>query len=125
MTFDFSAYLEVKEYVKNNVANPVKIIAVSKNHPEKSIKTANIENNIKLIIKLAFPFFNSLSFFTNLEKSPKLTNTMEKYANIVPKTVRKGEIFDFEITLSITINSLNEFSSEQRKLKRNHNIIST
>ena len=40
MTFDYSAYLEVKEYVKNNSVNPVKIIAVSKNHAEKSIKTA-------------------------------------------------------------------------------------
>ena len=66
------------------------------------------------MIKLAFPFFSSLSFFTNLEKSPKLTNTMEKYANIVPKTVRKGEIFDFEITLSITINSLNVFVTSKR-----------
>ena len=40
MTFDYSAYLEVKEYVKNNSIKPVKIIAVSKNHSEKSIKTA-------------------------------------------------------------------------------------
>ena len=43
-----------------------------------TIKIANIENNIKLRIKLVFPFFNSLSFLTNLEKSPKLTSKIEK-----------------------------------------------
>ena len=40
MTFDHAAYLEVKEYVRKNSVNPVKIIAVSKNHPKNSIKTA-------------------------------------------------------------------------------------
>ena len=40
MTFNHSAYLEVKEYVKNNAVKPVKIIAISKNHPEKSVKAA-------------------------------------------------------------------------------------
>ena len=43
-----------------------------------TIKIAKIENKIRLIIKLKFPFFNSLSFLTNLEKSPKLTIIIEK-----------------------------------------------
>ncbi len=43
-----------------------------------TINTANIEKRIRLRIKLRFPFFNSFSFFTNLEKSPKLTSTIEK-----------------------------------------------
>ena len=43
-----------------------------------TIKIANIENKIKLIIKLKFHFFNSLLFFTNREKSPKLTMTIAK-----------------------------------------------
>ena len=79
-----------------------------------TIKIAKIENKIRLIIKLKFPFFNSLSFLTNLEKSPKLTIIIEKYANIVPKTVRKGEMFDLEIILSNISNSLNELVTSKR-----------
>ena len=44
----------------------------------KTIKIDKKENKIKLIIKLKLPIFNSFSFFTYLEKSPKLTITTEK-----------------------------------------------
>ena len=48
------------------------------------------ENITKFKIKLKFPFFNSLSFFTYREKSPKLNMTIEKYAKTVPVTVKIG-----------------------------------
>ena len=47
------------------------------NHTE-SINTENKENIIRFKIKLKFPFFNSLSFLTYLEKSPKFRITIEK-----------------------------------------------
>ena len=52
-----------------------------------------LSNNIKLAIKLKLPFFKSSSLFTCREKSPKLIMIIEKYANIVPATVRIGAIF--------------------------------
>ena len=42
----------------------------------KTIRIARNENKIKLIIKLILPLFNSSSFLTYLEKSPKLTITI-------------------------------------------------
>ena len=50
------------------------------------------ENIIKFKIKLKLPFFKSLSLFTCREKSPKLIMIIEKYAKIVPATVRIGAI---------------------------------
>ena len=43
-----------------------------------TINKAKNEKIIKFKIKLKFPFFNSFSFFTYLEKSPKLKITIEK-----------------------------------------------
>ena len=57
-----------------------------------TIKTAKKENIIRFVIRLKFPFFNSLSSLTYREKSPKFTITTEKYAKIVPATVIKGRI---------------------------------
>ena len=76
----------------------VKILSISKNlwfkktSDPTTIKTAKNEKIIKFNIKLKFPFFNSFSFFTYLEKSPKLTIIIEKYAKIVPVTVNNGII---------------------------------
>ena len=44
----------------------------------KTIRIVRNENKIKLIIKLILPLFNSSSFLTYLEKSPKLTTIIEK-----------------------------------------------
>ena len=55
-----------------------------------TINNAKKENIIKLSIKLIFPFFNSLSFFTYREKSPKVKITIEKKAKVVPATVING-----------------------------------
>ena len=61
------------------------------------MNTEKKENIIKFKIKDKFPFFNSLSFFTYLEKSPKLIIKIEKYANIAPATVSKGaKLFIFK-----------------------------
>ena len=49
-----------------------------------TINTEKKEKITKLNNKLKFPILSSLSFFTYLEKSPKLTITIEKYAKIVP-----------------------------------------
>ena len=43
-----------------------------------TIKTENKEKIIKFKIKLKFPKFNSFSFLTYLEKSPKFNITIEK-----------------------------------------------
>ena len=43
-----------------------------------TIKTARNEKIIKFSNKLKFPFLSSVSFFTYLEKSPKLKITIEK-----------------------------------------------
>ena len=51
------------------------------------------ENIIKFNVILKFPFFNSLSFFTYREKSPKLKIIIEKYAKTAPYTVIKGAKF--------------------------------
>ena len=62
----------------------VKILSISENFwlrktsEPVTIKTDRIEKIIKFKIKLKFPFFNSLSFFTYLEKSPKLIIKIEK-----------------------------------------------
>ena len=45
---------------------------------------------IKFKSKLKFPFFKFFSSFTYLEKSPKLKIIIEKYAKIVPATVKSG-----------------------------------
>ena len=57
-----------------------------------TIKTENSENIIKFKIKLKLPLFSSLLSLTYLEKSPKLTIIIEKYAKIVPATVINGII---------------------------------
>ena len=44
----------------------------------KTIKTENKEKIIKFKIRVKLPIFNSFSFFTYLEKSPKFTITIEK-----------------------------------------------
>ena len=71
MTFNYSAYLEVKEYVKKNAVNPIKIIAISKNHSENSIKTA-ISYGVKIFgenkVQEAIRKFSSIKQkFTNIE----------------------------------------------------------
>lgn len=71
MTFDYSAYLEVKEYVEKNAKNPVKIIAISKNHSENSIKIA-ISYGVKIFgenkVQEAIRKFSSIKQkFTNIE----------------------------------------------------------
>ena len=76
----------------------VKILSMSVNFwfkkisEPKTIKTAKNEKIIKFKIRLKLPLFKSFSFFTYLEKSPKLTIIIEKYANIVPVTVNRGAI---------------------------------
>ena len=50
----------------------------------KTINTEKKEKITKFNNKVKFPILSSLSFFTYLEKSPKLTITIEKYAKIVP-----------------------------------------
>ena len=44
----------------------------------REISQAELQKIIKFKIKLKFPFFNSCSFFTYLEKSPKLMIKIEK-----------------------------------------------
>ena len=62
----------------------VKILSISENFwlrktsDPVTIKTDKKEKIIKFKIKLKFPFFNSCSFFTYLEKSPKLIIKIEK-----------------------------------------------
>ena len=58
------------------------------------INTAKKENNNKLINKLKLPKFNSFLSLAYLEKSPKLNNTIAKYANIVPVTDIKVVMFE-------------------------------
>ena len=65
-------------------------LVLKKHLTPETINKAKKEKIIKFNIKLKFPFFNSFSFFTYLEKSPKLKITIEKYANTVPATVING-----------------------------------
>ena len=65
-----------------------------------TINIAKKEINIKFKTRLIFPKLSCFSLLTYLEKSPKLTIKIEKYANKVPVTVIKGNKFDFEIKLS-------------------------
>ena len=58
------------------------------------INTAKNENNNKLINRLKLPKFNSFLSLAYLEKSPKLNNTIAKYANIVPVTDIKVVMFE-------------------------------
>ena len=58
-----------------------------------TIKTEKKEKIIKLVIKLKLPFFSSLSLLTYLEKSPKVTIIIEKYAKIAPATDNRAKIF--------------------------------
>ena len=48
----------------------------------KESRAAGVQWNLSPVVdvnnNLFYPFFNSLSFFTNREKSPKLTRTIEK-----------------------------------------------
>ena len=62
----------------------------------KTIKIEKNEKRIRLNNRLKLPKLKSFSFFTYLEKSPKFTKTMEKYANNVPVTLIKGYMFFFE-----------------------------
>ena len=50
----------------------------AKDYHDWTMKTDKKEKIIKFKIKLKFPFFNSCSFFTYLEKSPKLMIKIEK-----------------------------------------------
>ena len=56
----------------------------------ETINKAEKEKIIKFNIKLRFPLLSWLSFFTYLEKSPKLKITIEKYAKTVLVTVING-----------------------------------
>ncbi len=56
----------------------------------ETINKAEKEKIIKFNIKLRFPILSWLSFFTYLEKSPKLKITIEKYAKTVLVTVING-----------------------------------
>ena len=62
-----------------------------------TIKTEKKEKTIKFKIKDKLPFLSSFSFLTYREKSPKLTNIIEKYANTVPEIVIKGQILFLSI----------------------------
>ena len=63
------------------------------------MNSAKKEKIIKFKIKLKFPFFNSFSFLTYLEKSQKLKITIEKYAKMVPATVTSGIRLSLLVTL--------------------------
>ena len=52
----------------------------------KTKKIARNEKINKFKSKLKLPLFTSFSFFAYLEKSPKFTITIEKYAKKVPAT---------------------------------------
>ena len=62
----------------------------------KTISIDRKEKIIKFKNKLKFPIFNSFSFFTYLEKSPKFTRSIEKKAKNVPATVIKAIILSFD-----------------------------
>ena len=49
-----------------------------------------MKKNNKFRSKLKLPLFTSLSLFTYLEKSPKFTIIIEKYAKKVPATENKA-----------------------------------
>ena len=70
MTFDYTAYLDVREYIRKNAINPVKIIAISKNHSENSIKTA---------ISYGLRYFGENRV---QEAIVKFSNIKEKFPNI-------------------------------------------
>ena len=71
MTFNYTAYLEVMNYIKKHATKSVKIVVVSKNHPENSIKTA-ISYGIKIFgenkVQEAIGKFSSIKDqFPNIE----------------------------------------------------------
>ena len=89
MTFNYPAYLEVKNYIKKHATNSVKIIAVSKNHSENSIKTA-ISYGIKIFgenrVQEAICKFSSIKMqFPNIELhliGPLQTNKVKQALGI-------------------------------------------
>ena len=89
MTFNYPAYLEVKNYIKKHATNSVKIIAVSKNHQENSIKTA-ISYGIKIFgenrVQEAICKFSSIKMqFPNIELhliGPLQTNKVKQALGI-------------------------------------------
>ena len=89
MTFNYSAYLEVNDYIRKNATNPVKIIVVSKNHPERSIKNA-ISQGIKIFgenrVQEATSKFSSIKRqFSNIElhlTGPLQTNKVKQALDI-------------------------------------------
>ena len=89
MTFNYSAYMEVNDYIRKNAKNPVKIIAVSKNHPEKSIKSA-ISQGITIFgenrVQEAISKFSSIKRqFSNIElhlTGPLQTNKVKQALGI-------------------------------------------
>ena len=91
-----------------------------------TINKAKKEKITRFNIRLKFPFFNSFSFLTYLEKSPKVKMTIEKKAKTVPVTVIRGN----KLFLSIKFLYSNElkktsevnFTSLKRTVKKNNNI---
>ena len=89
------------------------------------MKTAKKENIIILIKRVRLPLFNSFSFFTFFEKSPKLSITIEKYANIVPATVSNGvtEKLDMNpLKFKFSIKTFDvSFTSFKKTIRKNKN----
>ena len=94
----------------NNLSTCIKFFTKIISAPN-TIKTDKNENNNRFKIKLKLPLFNSFSFLTYLEKSPKFTIRIEKYANMVPVTVNKGNKLFLEMALSVFNDNLNEDSN--------------
>ena len=67
-----------------------------------------MKKKIKFKNKVKLPFFNSFSFFTYLEKSPKFTIKIEKKVKKVPATVVKAIRFSFENNASFLNKLMND-----------------
>lgn len=94
--FDHAAYLDVKDYIKKNATKPIKIIAISKNHSENSIKKA-ISYGLKYfgenrVQEANVKFSNIKKRFPNIELH--LTGPLQ--TNKVKQAI---DIFDFFQTL--------------------------
>ncbi len=73
-------------------------------------KIARNEKIIKFKSKLKLPLFTSLSFLAYLEKSPKFTITIEKYAKKVLDIAKKSRI-------KVTKKQINELKPDENILK--------
>ena len=73
----------------NNLSIEIKFFSKMTLDPNTKEIAKNEKNN-KFRSKLKLPLFTSLSLFTYLEKSPKFTIIIEKYAKKVPATESKA-----------------------------------